>query len=193
MDHRSRSAYTNRNQELWDQQATNYQKMHGGQLAASGGAAWGVWQIPESELRVLGDVRGRDVLELYGATKRPHPNRDLLAKLLGRSPAAVHLYEGHIGGGFGVRGEIYPEDVLVCLAALRLARPVKWIEDRREHLMSACHSRDQHHDAEIAFDDEGRILAFHDSFVIDCGARPVLGSEARPGRHALAPNSHCEK
>jgi hypothetical protein len=64
MDHRSRSAYTNRNQELWDQQAANYQKMHGGQLAESGGAAWGVWQIPESELRVLGDVRGRDVLEL---------------------------------------------------------------------------------------------------------------------------------
>ena len=64
MDHRSRSAYTNRNQELWDQQAADYQKMHGGQLAASGGAAWGVWQIPESELRVLGDVRGRDVLEL---------------------------------------------------------------------------------------------------------------------------------
>lgn len=53
----------------------------------------------------------RDVLELHGATKRPHPNRDLLARMLGRSPASVHLYECHIGGGFGVRGEIYPEDV----------------------------------------------------------------------------------
>ena len=64
MPHNFRSASTNRNQELWDQRAADYQKAHGGQLAGSGGAAWGVWQIPEAELRVLGDVRGRDVLEL---------------------------------------------------------------------------------------------------------------------------------
>ena len=56
-------------------------------------------------------------------------------------PRRVHLYEGHVGGGFGIRGELYPEDVLVCLAALRLGRPVKWIEDRREHLIAANHSR----------------------------------------------------
>src|SRR5262245_47578451 len=77
----------------------------------------------------------RDVLELHGAAKVPHWNRDTLARMLGRAPSAVHLYEGHVGGGFGVRGELYPEDVLVCVAALRLGRPVKWIEDRREHLI----------------------------------------------------------
>src|SRR5690348_10808357 len=77
----------------------------------------------------------RDVLELHGAAKVPHRNRELLARMLGRSTAGLHLYEGHVGGGFGVRGEIYPEDVLVLVAALRLGRPVKWIEDRREHLM----------------------------------------------------------
>ena len=53
-----------RNRELWDQFAADYQMKHGGQLAASGGTAWGVWQLPESQLRVLGDVSGRDVLEL---------------------------------------------------------------------------------------------------------------------------------
>jgi carbon-monoxide dehydrogenase large subunit len=79
----------------------------------------------------------RDVLELYGATKVPHRNRDALARMFGRSAAAVVLKEGNTGGGFGVRGELYPEDFLVCLAALRLGRPVKWIEDRREHLMAA--------------------------------------------------------
>jgi CO/xanthine dehydrogenase Mo-binding subunit len=57
----------------------------------------------------------------------------------------VHLYEGHVGGGFGIRRELYPQDVLVVLAALRLARLVKWIEDRREHLMAANHSREQRH------------------------------------------------
>src|SRR6266702_3141576 len=78
---------------------------------------------------------GRDVLELYGAAKVPHWNRDALARMLGRPASSVHLHEGHTGGGFGVRGELYPEDVLACLGALRLRRPVKWIEDRREHLI----------------------------------------------------------
>src|SRR5882672_6383687 len=112
----------------------------------------------------------RDVLELHGATKRPHPNRDLLARMLGRSPSSVHLYECHIGGGFGVRGEIYPEDVLVCAAALKLGRPVKWIEDRRENLMACNHSRQQRHRIRAAIDAEGRILALDDEFYHDQGA-----------------------
>lgn len=112
----------------------------------------------------------RDVLELHGATKRPHPNRDLLARMLNRSPLSIHLYECHIGGGFGVRGEIYPEDVLVCAAALRLGRPVKWIEDRRENLMACNHSRQQRHRIRAAIDAEGRILAIDDEFFHDQGA-----------------------
>jgi aerobic carbon-monoxide dehydrogenase large subunit len=112
----------------------------------------------------------RDVLELHGATKRPHANRDLLARMLGRSPASIQLYEGHVGGGFGVRGEIYPEDVLVCAAALRLGRPVKWIEDRRENLMACNHSREQRHRVRAAVDARGRILAIDDEFFHDQGA-----------------------
>ncbi|MGH7100065.1 MAG: xanthine dehydrogenase family protein molybdopterin-binding subunit, partial [Stellaceae bacterium] len=112
----------------------------------------------------------RDVLELYGATKVPHRNRDALARLLGRSTAGVVLKEGNTGGGFGIRGELYPEDFLVCLAALRLGRPVKWIEDRREHLMAANHSREQHHRIRAAVDAEGRILALEDEFILDQGA-----------------------
>src|SRR3984957_17073690 len=71
----------------------------------------------------------RDVLELHGAAKVPHWNRDQIAKMLGRPASSVHLYEGHVGGGFGLRGEIYPEDVLVCAAALLMQRPVKSIKD----------------------------------------------------------------
>jgi carbon-monoxide dehydrogenase large subunit/6-hydroxypseudooxynicotine dehydrogenase subunit gamma len=112
----------------------------------------------------------RDVLELHAATKRPHPNRDVLARMLGRSPASVHLYECHIGGGFGVRGELYPEDVLVCAAALKLGRPVKWIEDRRENLMACNHSREQHHRVRAAVDADARILAIDDEFFHDQGA-----------------------
>ena len=112
----------------------------------------------------------RDVLELHAATKRPHPNRDLLARMLQRTPSSIHLYECHIGGGFGVRGEIYPEDVLVCAAALRLGRPVKWIEDRRENLMACNHSREQRHRVRAAVDADGRILAIDDEFFHDQGA-----------------------
>ncbi|HUP93295.1 MAG TPA: xanthine dehydrogenase family protein molybdopterin-binding subunit [Burkholderiales bacterium] len=112
----------------------------------------------------------RDVLELHGAAKRPHPNRDLLARMLGRSLSSVHLYECHIGGGFGVRGEIYPEDVLVCAAALRLGRPVKWIEDRRENLMACNHSREQRHRVRAAVAADGRVLAIDDEFFHDQGA-----------------------
>jgi aerobic carbon-monoxide dehydrogenase large subunit len=112
----------------------------------------------------------RDVLELYGAAKVPHRTRDNLARILGRAPESVHLKEGHTGGGFGIRGELYPEDVLASLAALRLKRPVKWIEDRREHLMAANHSREQRHLVSAAFDAEGRMLGFDDEFFHDQGA-----------------------
>src|ERR1700733_8347556 len=83
---------------------------------------------------------GSDVLELYGAAKVPHWNRDSLARMLGRAPSSVHLHEGHTGGGFGVRGELYSEDVLACLGALRLKRPVKWIEDSHGNIISTNHS-----------------------------------------------------
>ncbi|MGB9396199.1 MAG: xanthine dehydrogenase family protein molybdopterin-binding subunit, partial [Pseudolabrys sp.] len=112
----------------------------------------------------------RDVLELHGAAKVPHWNRDTIAQMLGRKKETVQLYEGHVGGGFGIRGEIYPEDVLVCAAALKFKRPIKWIEDRREHLIAANHSREQHHHIRAAIDAQGRILGVDDEFFHDNGA-----------------------
>jgi CO/xanthine dehydrogenase Mo-binding subunit len=112
----------------------------------------------------------RDVLELHGATKVPHRNRDALARMLGRARDTVQLYEGHVGGGFGVRGEIYPEDVLVCAAALALGRPIKWIEDRRENLVAANHSRQQRHTFRAAIDKDGKIIGMADEFLLDQGA-----------------------
>ena len=111
-----------------------------------------------------------DTLELHGTAKKQHWNRDEIARLLGRPPSSVHLFEGHVGGGFGVRGELYPEDLLVCLAALRLGRPVKWIEDRREHLIATNHSREQRHRIRAAVDAEGRILSIENTFFHDQGA-----------------------
>jgi aerobic carbon-monoxide dehydrogenase large subunit len=112
----------------------------------------------------------RDVLELYGAAKVPHKNRESLARILGRSQAGLHVFEAHVGGGFGVRGEIYPEDILVLIAAMRLGRPVKWLEDRREHMIATNHSRQQHHRIRVAVDLEGHLLAIDDEFFQDQGA-----------------------
>ena len=136
----------------------------------------------------------RDILEVYGAAKVPHWNRDSLARMLGRSASSVHLHEGHTGGGFGVRGELYPEDVLVCLAALRLRRPVKWIEDRREHLIAANHSRQQHYRVRAAVDAAGHLLAIDGEFFHDQGAYvrthaatvPDLAATMLPGPYHVA-------
>ncbi len=115
-------------------------------------------------------VESTDVLEMYGAAKVPHWNRDRLAQMLGRKAENVKLFEGHVGGGFGIRGEIYPEDVLVCAAALEFRKPIKWIEDRREHLMAANHSRQQRHKISAAVDKDGCILGIENEFFHDNGA-----------------------
>jgi carbon-monoxide dehydrogenase large subunit len=111
-----------------------------------------------------------DILEMYGAAKVPHWNRDRLALMFGRKPESVQLFEGHVGGGFGIRGEMYPEDLLVCAAALKFRKAIKWIEDRREHLIAANHSRQQRHKIRAAIDGEGLILGIEDEFFHDNGA-----------------------
>ncbi len=110
------------------------------------------------------------VLHLWGVAKVPHYNRCVLADLLGYPEHLIHFVELEVGGGFGVRGEFYPEDLVIPWAARRLGRPVQWIEDRREHLMATNHSRQQYHDIEMGFDRDGRIVALVDRFVTDMGA-----------------------
>ena len=114
--------------------------------------------------------RSTGVLVVDGAAKVPFWNRDAIAGMVGYAPQNVQLREGHVGGGFGPRGELYPEDVLVPLAAVRLGRPVKWIEDRQEHLVSTNHSRDQRHQLRAAVDANGLITALDGEFWTDQGA-----------------------
>jgi carbon-monoxide dehydrogenase large subunit len=140
-------------------------------------------------------------LELHGAAKVPHWNRDAIAQMIGRSKDSFHLYEGHVGGGFGIRGEIYPEDILVCAAALKFRRPIKWIEDRREHLIAANHSREQIHRVRAAIDAQGHVLGIDDEFFHDNGAYmrthaatvPDLAAAMLPGPYrvpAYRANAH---
>jgi carbon-monoxide dehydrogenase large subunit len=109
-------------------------------------------------------------LDIFGMTKVPVFNRDLLARLLGLDETLIHVHGVDAGGGFGVRGEFYPEDFLVPWLAARLGRPVKWAEDRAEHLVAVNHSRQQHHRIAAAFDADGAILALDDDIAHDNGA-----------------------
>jgi len=109
-------------------------------------------------------------LDIFGMTKVPVFNRDLLARLLGLDETLIHVHGVDAGGGFGVRGEFYPEDFLVPWLARRLSCPVKWAEDRAEHLVAVNHSRQQYHRIAAAFDDGGQILALDDDVAHDNGA-----------------------
>jgi aerobic carbon-monoxide dehydrogenase large subunit len=114
--------------------------------------------------------RDRGSLDIFGMTKVPVFNRDLLARLLGLDETLIHVHGVDAGGGFGVRGEFYPEDFLIPWLALAMGRPVKWSEDRAEHLVAVNHSRQQYHRIAAAFDDGGRILALADDVTHDNGA-----------------------
>jgi carbon-monoxide dehydrogenase large subunit len=110
-------------------------------------------------------------LIIDGAAKVPFWNREAVAAMVGLAPQRVVVRETHVGGGFGPRGELYPEDILVSLAAMRLRRPIKWVEDRQEHLDATNHSRSQQHRLRaLVREVDGWIEALDASFTLDQGA-----------------------
>ena len=138
-------------------------------------------------------------LIISGACKVPYYNRCVLAGMLGLPERSIEMVEGDVGGGFGVRGELYPEDFLIPFAALRLRHPVQWIEDRREHLLSANHSREVDCDLEIACRRDGTLLGLRGKVFADMGAyiRTNAGVvPAKAGQFLLGPyrfpNVHIE-
>ncbi len=113
---------------------------------------------------------GRGELSVWGPTKVPHFNRTILASLLDMPEHKIHFIEPDVGGGFGIRGEFYPEDFLVPFAAMKVGQPVKWIEDRREHLQASNHSREVHCEIEIAARRDGTLLGMRAHVYGDMGA-----------------------
>ncbi len=121
------------------------------------------------------------VLTVWGGAKVKHFTRNLLSQVTGLDPDRVRVVEVEVGGGFGTRGEPYPEDVLVALLALRLERPVGWCESRREHMVATNHAREQQHDVELAASADGRLLGFrvrgrcdHGAYVRTQGLLPAI-------------------
>lgn len=114
-------------------------------------------------------------LSVWSSTQTPHMLRDFLARWLEMTPHQIRVRAPDVGGAFGLKHSCYPEDLLIPWLALRLGRPVKWVEDRAEHLLAATHGRDHVHRIAIAADADGRILAVRDDAVMNCGAFNLLG------------------
>ena len=123
----------------------------------------------------LHDAR-TDTMTIWSSTQVVHWLKREASGVLRLPEAKIRCVALDVGGGFGVKGHVYPEDLLIPYLARRLGRPVKWIEDRHEHMLCSCHSRDQIHDVEVGFDDTGRILALRDDFLVDCGAWNPIGA-----------------
>ncbi len=117
---------------------------------------------------------------LYTQNQTPTAARDLLGAVFGEPPANFRLVNGDIGGGFGMKTGVTPEDALVCYAARKLGRPVKWRADRSEEFLAAHMARDQHYRAALALDREGRILALRMEMLANIGAVPVGSSAMIP-------------
>ena len=135
---------------------------------------------------------GEDRLTLWSSTQLAHEVQSFLMEMLGLDENQVRVVTPDVGGGFGSKFLMYPEEVVIALASRLLRRPVKWIEDRREHFLAAIQERDQYWDIEVACDGEGRLLAVRGRMINDQGAYTPQGvnltynaSTAFPGPYVL--------
>lgn len=112
--------------------------------------------------------RSTGLLTVWATQQKPHLLRSYLSEMLELPEAQIRVVSPDMGGSFG--GGIYNEEILLPFLATRLKRPIRWIEDRRENLGNARHTRDQYHDVEVAFESDGTIVGLRDRFLIDAGA-----------------------
>jgi carbon-monoxide dehydrogenase large subunit len=112
---------------------------------------------------------------VWTSTQVPFAVRATVARALGLSDERVRVIAPDVGGGFGIKGHPYAEEVLLAAAARRLGRPLKWVERRGEHFVTAAPDRDQHHVARLGVTRDGTVRALETTFTRDHGAYPTLG------------------
>jgi len=163
---------------LADADVVVHERLRHARLTAAPVETRGVLAYPDGETLVLSS-----------STQSPYSLRDIVATALGLPVEQVRVLVPDVGGGFGPKGAIYPEEILVALAARRLARPVKWVESRRENFAAMGHDREQEHEVRVGFKQDGTIVAIDASFVADVGAYPAQGDglTANTVNHLCAP------
>jgi carbon-monoxide dehydrogenase large subunit len=134
-----------------------------------------------------------DEVVLWTSTMTPHLVGTMIAQTCGWPEHKLRVVAPDVGGGFGPKDHAYPEDVLVCVLARRFGRPVKWIEDRREHFLATLHAREQVWHVELASDEEGRVLGVRGRILYDSGGHSSnhgigparLAAEMMPGPYDI--------
>jgi aerobic carbon-monoxide dehydrogenase large subunit len=137
-----------------------------------------------------------DEVVVHASTQTPHTMRVAIAEILGLDERQVRVVAPDVGGGFGPKARLYPEEIILAALTLQLDLPVRWIEDRTEHLLTAAHTRDQHHKVTAYADKLGRILGVDAEIVVDAGAYGLwpqgpyqeanMAARVLPGPYAIA-------
>ena len=184
----------------WRDNRAGRQEAAAGDVARGFAEAETVVEIRLTYPRVTGvPIEGRAVLAapdaqsgrltVWSSTQVPFNVRTAVASALDLPEDAVRVIAPDVGGGFGIKGHVYPEDVLVPAVARRLGRPAKWVETRREHFLTASGDRDQTHAARLGVRRDGTITALETTFTRDHGAFPTLGGAmtANTMNHLMGP------
>jgi aerobic carbon-monoxide dehydrogenase large subunit len=129
--------------------------------------------IPLENRGCIAEYDADRTLTLWTATQIPHLVRTGLADVLGMSESSIRVIAPDVGGGFGIKAHLFPEEIAVCLLAIETGLPVKWIEDRSEHLLASIHAREHHHHVRLAYAADGELLALWARLEVDCGAYSV--------------------
>lgn len=139
--------------------------------------------------------RANGALEFFSSTQTPHLLRDGLARSLGLAASRIRVAAPDVGGGFGPKMQLFPEEVVTAALAIRLARPIKWVQDRMEHLQAAFHAREVTVEVEAAAETDGRLAGLaaralcdvgaYSAWPLTCSLDPQTVGAALPGPYRL--------
>jgi len=115
-------------------------------------------------------VHRLDEVVVYASTQTPHTMRVAIAEILGIDERSIRVVAPDVGGGFGPKARLYPEEIILAALALELDQPVRWVEDRTEHLLTAAHTRDHHYRVTAYADRQGKVLGVDADITVDAGA-----------------------
>jgi aerobic carbon-monoxide dehydrogenase large subunit len=133
-----------------------------------------------------------DLLTSWSATQAPYLVKSVIGLMLGLDDTKIRVVAPDVGGGFGPKGIVYQEDVVVPWLARKLGRPIGWVEDRYEQSVSTTQERDEYAEADVAYDDQGKLIAIRVGVIHDTGAylpwgviTPMIGATTLPGPYVL--------
>ncbi|TMJ59178.1 MAG: xanthine dehydrogenase family protein molybdopterin-binding subunit, partial [Alphaproteobacteria bacterium] len=137
-----------------------------------------------------------DEVVVYASTQTPHTIRVALGEILDIEQRRIRVVAPDVGGGFGPKARLYPEEIILAALALELDHPVRWIEDRSEHLLTCAHTRDHHYKVTAYADRQGKVLGVDTEIIVDAGAYGLwpqgpyqeanMAGRALPGPYTIA-------